>query len=66
MPRRLQAAGTQRTGVLNFNLKAWLLQPSIEHAPDYHTFVPLSNVVILPEMQKKAKAGRYLSLEHFR
>ncbi|EFN51450.1 hypothetical protein CHLNCDRAFT_140182 [Chlorella variabilis] len=40
--------------------------PSNKHAPDYHAFVPKSSVIILPEVQKKAKAGRYLSLEQFR
>lgn len=42
------------------------MQPSNKHAPDYHAFVPKSSVIILPEVQKKAKAGRYLSLEQFR
>jgi transcription initiation factor TFIID subunit 1 len=41
-------------------------QPSSKGAPDYHTFVPKSSIIILPEVQKKAKAGRYLSLEQFR
>ncbi|KAI3432621.1 hypothetical protein D9Q98_004167 [Chlorella vulgaris] len=40
--------------------------PSSKGAPDYHTFVPKSSIIILPEVQKKAKAGRYLSLEQFR
>ena len=42
------------------------LQPSVKHVPDYHNFVPKSSVILLPDMQKKAKAGRYLSLEQFR
>lgn len=42
------------------------MQPSAKHTPDYHTWVPKAQVIILPDVQKKAKAGRYLTLEQFR
>ena len=43
-----------------------LVQPSTRLVPDYHTWVPKASTMILPDILKKARGGRYLSLEQFR
>lgn len=42
------------------------MQPSAKLVPDYYDVVPKHQALTLPDIQKKARAGRYISLEQFR
>jgi len=41
-------------------------QVSLTFVPDYHTWVPKQDVLLLKDMATKAKNGRYLSVDQFR
>ena len=42
------------------------MQVGTRFIPDYHQWVPKQDVLILPDLAKKAKGERYLSLDQFR